>query len=69
MRGQREMERERQKIFGVVTSSFCREGGRGKGGSEALPVEDKETGRGLKHSAFAFPLKSVHTPIVKGKSI
>ena len=59
MRGQRERRKGRDRKYLAPSLQAFAERGRGEGGSEALPVEDKETGRGLKQSAFAFP-QTVH---------
>ena len=50
-RREREREKEKTRIIRRHFNLLWSDAGEGKQGwSEALPVEDKETGRGLKHS-------------------
>ena len=48
--GRREREGKDENYPASLQSFVERRGGGEEGWSEALPVEDKETGRGLKHS-------------------
>ena len=48
--GEREREGKDENYPASLQSFVERRGGGEEGWSEALPVEDKETGRGLKHS-------------------
>ena len=58
-------KRKDEKYLALSLQAFVERRGR-EGGSEALPVEDKETGRGLKQSFESG--KNVRA-IVKGKSV